>query len=255
MDSFTPWQLYPWGNRPQYPLDRRLGGPQSLSRRYGEELNLTPDGIRTLAVQPVVRHYTDWADTLIKCSKVLLETLTISKPLKNLKKTVFWDVQLCRSCVNRRFGGTLKMEAIRYFETSVHTRSTQRHIPEDGFLHSHRCENLKSYLRTCLSFTEPKVSLPCSQKPASGSLSLTKRINSIFLHFILMVYANIILPFIPKSPKFALSFRFSCQDFCFFLTHACYMPHPTHLPWFNHPNNIRYTGLVYLPTLCPLSGD
>jgi hypothetical protein len=40
---------------------------------------------------------------------------------------------------------TLKMEAIRSAETSVHTRSTRRHIPEDGILHSHRCENLKSY--------------------------------------------------------------------------------------------------------------
>jgi hypothetical protein len=77
----------------------------------------------------------------------------------------------CRSCVNRRFGGTyrlhiqgrkihergtsvsrcrlqppahagssladfciLKMEAIRSSETSVHTRYTWRHIPEDGIL-------------------------------------------------------------------------------------------------------------------------
>jgi hypothetical protein len=37
---------------------------------------------------------------------------------------------------------TLKMEAIRSSETSVHTRSTRRHIPEDGILHSHRGENL-----------------------------------------------------------------------------------------------------------------
>jgi hypothetical protein len=27
----------------------------------------------------------------------------------------------------------------------IHTRSTRRHIPEDGILHSHRRENLKSY--------------------------------------------------------------------------------------------------------------
>jgi hypothetical protein len=40
---------------------------------------------------------------------------------------------------------TLKMEAIRSSETSVHTRSTLRYIPEDGILHSHRCEDLKSY--------------------------------------------------------------------------------------------------------------
>jgi hypothetical protein len=30
-------------------------------------------------------------------------------------------------------------------ETSVPTRVTRRHIPEDGILHSHRRENLKSY--------------------------------------------------------------------------------------------------------------
>jgi hypothetical protein len=40
---------------------------------------------------------------------------------------------------------TLKMEAIRSFETSVHTGSTRCHIPEDGILHSHRRESLKSY--------------------------------------------------------------------------------------------------------------
>jgi hypothetical protein len=38
-----------------------------------------------------------------------------------MKNAVFWDVALCRSCVNRRFGGT-----------SVHIRSIRRHIPEDG---------------------------------------------------------------------------------------------------------------------------
>jgi hypothetical protein len=40
---------------------------------------------------------------------------------------------------------TLKMEAICSSETSVHTISSRRHIPEDGVIHSHRRENLKSY--------------------------------------------------------------------------------------------------------------
>jgi hypothetical protein len=38
------------------------------------------------------------------------------------------------------------MEAICCSETSVETqRTTRRYIPEDGTLHNHRCENLKSY--------------------------------------------------------------------------------------------------------------
>jgi hypothetical protein len=33
-------------------------------------------------------------------------------------------------------------------ETSVHTRATRRNNPEDTILHSHRRENLKSYIPT-----------------------------------------------------------------------------------------------------------
>jgi hypothetical protein len=86
----------------------------------------------------------------------------------------------CRYRVNRRFGGTyrlhlqgrkipergtsvsrwiqtdfsaLKMNVIRSSETSVHRRYIRRHIPEDGILHSHRCENLKSYISGKFLFT------------------------------------------------------------------------------------------------------
>jgi hypothetical protein len=38
-------------------------------------------------------------------------------------------------------------------ETSVHTRTTRRHIPENIIVHSHRRENLKSYIRLHLSMT------------------------------------------------------------------------------------------------------
>jgi hypothetical protein len=81
------------------------------------------------------------------------------------KNAFFWDVAQCRSCMNRHFGGTyrlhlqgrkihergtsvgrwlqsslayfstLKMEAIRSSETSIHTRSSQHHIPENCILH------------------------------------------------------------------------------------------------------------------------
>jgi hypothetical protein len=42
---------------------------------------------------------------------------------------------------------TLMMEGLSSLETSILTRSTWRNIPEDDILHSHRRENLKSYIR------------------------------------------------------------------------------------------------------------
>jgi hypothetical protein len=40
--SFTPQPLYLQGKSTRYPLDRRLGGPQSHSGRGGEEKNSHP---------------------------------------------------------------------------------------------------------------------------------------------------------------------------------------------------------------------
>jgi hypothetical protein len=57
----------------------------------------------------------------------------------------------CSRCFSLADFSTLKMEAIHSSETSVHTRSTRRHVPEDDVLRSHRCENLKSY-KICLEF-------------------------------------------------------------------------------------------------------
>jgi hypothetical protein len=64
MVSVMPRPLYPRGKRPRYPLDRKLGGPQSRSGRSGEEKILDHTGTRTLTpsvVQPVANRYTDCA--------------------------------------------------------------------------------------------------------------------------------------------------------------------------------------------------
>jgi hypothetical protein len=67
----------------------------------------------------------------------------------NVENAVFWDV--CSLQPPAHAGSslagfsTLMMEAIRSSETSVHTRSTLHHIPEDGIL------QVYSYLDSCLT--------------------------------------------------------------------------------------------------------
>jgi hypothetical protein len=89
-----------------------------------------------------------------------------------MQNVVFWEVPPCGSCRNRRFGltyrlhlqsennqrnnntFTLKIEAICSSETLDYTRTTRRHIPKDGILHSHRSEKPQIlYLNSILDST------------------------------------------------------------------------------------------------------
>jgi hypothetical protein len=55
--------LYSQGKEPQYPLDKRLGGPLSelVCTQRLEEKSFATAGDRTSVTQSIVRHYTDWA--------------------------------------------------------------------------------------------------------------------------------------------------------------------------------------------------
>jgi hypothetical protein len=56
--SVTSWPLYPQGKSPRYPLDRRLGGPQSRSGCGGEEKNSQNLlGLKTPIIQPELSQF------------------------------------------------------------------------------------------------------------------------------------------------------------------------------------------------------
>jgi hypothetical protein len=56
--SFTPRPFYPQGKSPFYPLDRRLGGPQTRPRCGGEKNSQPLSGLEPPYIQPVAQRYT-----------------------------------------------------------------------------------------------------------------------------------------------------------------------------------------------------
>jgi hypothetical protein len=91
---------------------------------------------------------------------------TVLQSRSSLKIAVFWDVAPCRSCVNRRFGETYRhlshwFLARGFFYTEDGGDTFLRNVgwhklytesqSKNGILHSHRCENLKSYRSSSIS--------------------------------------------------------------------------------------------------------
>jgi hypothetical protein len=59
----------------------------------------------------------------VASNRIVVQSPSLEERNRSMKNGVFWDVMLCGSCMNRRFGGT-----------SVLTRTTRRNIPEDTIL-------------------------------------------------------------------------------------------------------------------------
>jgi hypothetical protein len=105
----------------------------------------------------IIRIFSSTTDeSHIKLSPILVAAVTQTV---HAKKAVFWDVtprgsrkngpQLLVSAnavPSSLILFNLIMEAIPSSVASVGTRATRDHISEDGILHSHRRENLKSYI-------------------------------------------------------------------------------------------------------------
>jgi hypothetical protein len=113
--SFMPWPLYHQGKSPWYPLDKRLGGPQSWSWHGGEEKNSQPlPGLEPPnhpAHQPIAQHYT------IELSWLLSSLCRIYNML--LVKLVFWHF-LIYFMVKRLLHTSFKLNYI--FLTPIYTK-------------------------------------------------------------------------------------------------------------------------------------
>jgi hypothetical protein len=90
---------------------------------------------------------------------------------------------------------------------------------------------------------EPEGSLPRSQGPGHWSPFRARWIQSTPFHPVSKILSNIILPSTPRSSEWSLPFMFSDEDFVL-ISHssrACYVPQPSHPPWFGHRNNIWWS--------------
>jgi len=85
---------------------------------------------------------------------------------------------------------------------------------------------------------EPLGSLLHSQQQATCPYPETDQSSPCSSFHVLKIHFVIFLPSTPGSSKCALSLRFPHRVCTYPLPHTCYIFHPLHSSWFDHPNNI-----------------
>jgi hypothetical protein len=156
--SFTPLPLYPWRKSPLYPLDRRLGGPQSRSGRYGEVKNSLPywdSNSDPSIVQPVASRYTVVCVTYLK---LLLLILPVGTEENDETNPAYLPIGLwCR-------GSTLSRQSAHRWRRGCQPYALDALYPPETFFYSGgsrlelRPDRCLSWRRLFLIFLSP----PCN---------------------------------------------------------------------------------------------
>jgi hypothetical protein len=98
---------------------------------------------------------------------------------------------------------------------------------------------------------EPEVSLPRSQQPATCPYPQPDQPNHVLPSYFFQIHFNIILPLMPRSSKWSLSFRFLLRHSVriYIIPHACHIPYSSHPPLYDYQLRL---GEQHKSQSCPL---
>jgi hypothetical protein len=135
MVSVTYWPLYPQGKSSPYPLDRRLGGPQSPSGRDGEEKNSQPlSRLEPSIIQPIAHRYISELSRILLCKVGITDSGTMrtkinsalqiihqqQKSSKSVQHSLRWNKHMGREYIPFMLSFSIQRTNNAYKLSSVH---------------------------------------------------------------------------------------------------------------------------------------